>query len=98
MVYLFKFDFTLKYISSSIMEKTYKLSRRPDWKVGIENNNEKKKLIKKEWTYRLVKVVVERLEVEIIEKIKKTKGKNEEIVRVVEKIKKTGIKMLRENE
>ena len=80
------------------MEKTYKLSRRPDWKVDIENNNEKKKLIKKEWTYRLVKVVVERLEVEIIEKIKKTKGKNEEIVRVVEKIKKTGIKMLRGNE
>jgi len=48
MLYLFKFDFTLKYVSGSKMEKTYKLSRRPYWKVGIENNNEKKKLIKKE--------------------------------------------------
>jgi len=80
------------------MEKTYKLSKRLDWKVGIENNNEKKKLIKKKWKYRLVKVVVERLEIDIVEKIKKTKGKNEEVIRVVEKIKKTGIKMWREDE
>ena len=80
------------------MEKTYKLSKGLDWKVGIENNNEKKKLIKKKWKYRLVKVVVERLEIDIVEKIKKTKGKNEEVIRVVEKIKKTGIKMWREDE
>jgi len=97
-IYYICLNFTLKYVSGSKMEKTYKLSKRLDWKVGIENNNEKKKLIKKKWKYRLVKVVVERLEIDIVEKIKKTKGKNEEVIRVVEKIKKTGIKMWREDE
>jgi len=29
--------------------KTDSLSKRPDWKVGVENNNEDQKLIKKEW-------------------------------------------------
>jgi len=31
------------------MEKTDSLSRRPDLKVEVENNNENQKLIKKEW-------------------------------------------------
>jgi len=30
------------------MKKANRLSRRPDWKVGIEKNNENKKLIKEE--------------------------------------------------
>jgi len=37
------------------------LSRMLDWKVGIENNNENKKLIKKEWIWGLVVIVVEEL-------------------------------------
>ena len=39
-------------------------------------------------------VVIEGLEVDIIEKIKITRSKNEEVVRVVEEIKKVEIKVL----
>jgi len=42
----------------------------------------------------LYKVVIKGPEVVIIEKIKKARGKNKKIVRVIEKIKMAGIKML----
>ena len=38
--YLLRFDFTLKYVLGTKMEKADRLSRRLDWKVGIEKNNE----------------------------------------------------------
>jgi len=44
--------------------------------------------------YSLHEVVIEGPEVNIIEKIKRTRSKNKEIVRVVEEMKKVGIKML----
>ena len=44
--------------------------------------------------HSLHEVVIEGLEVNIVEKIKKAKGKNKEIVRVVEEIKKARVKML----
>jgi len=31
------------------MEKVNGLSRRPDWKMRIKNDNENQKLIKEEW-------------------------------------------------
>jgi len=37
---LFRFDFTLKYVLETKMEKTDRLSRQPDWKVGIEKDND----------------------------------------------------------
>jgi len=46
------------------------LSRRLDWKVGIKKNNENQTLIKEQWIYNLVKIVIEEPEVDIIEKIK----------------------------
>jgi len=52
------------------MKKANRLSRRLYWKVGVENNNENKKLIKEEWIQELVEVVVEGLEVNVLEKIK----------------------------
>jgi len=45
-----------------------------------------------------VEVVIEGLEVDILEKIKITKEKNKEVVRVVEEIKKTEVKVLRRDE
>ena len=39
-LYLFRFDFTLKYVLETKMEKTDRLSRQPDWKVGIEKDND----------------------------------------------------------
>ena len=76
------------------MEKTDGLSRRPDWKVGVEKDNENQVFIKDCWLCSLLEVVIDRPEVEIIEKIKKVRSKDEEVVRVVEEIKKTGVKVL----
>ena len=76
------------------MGKANGLSRRPDWKVGVKNNNDNQTLIKEQWIHSLAKVVIERPEVEIVEKIKKARGKDKEIVRVVEEMKKVGVKML----
>jgi len=44
--------------------------------------------------YSLHEVVIERPEVNIIEKMKRVRSKDKEIVRVVEEMKKVGIKML----
>ena len=40
------FDFTLKYVVESKMGKVNRLSRRTDWKVGVEKDNENQTLIK----------------------------------------------------
>jgi len=47
---LSRFDFVLKHVPGAKIKKADELSRRPDWKVGIEKNNKNKKLIKEEWT------------------------------------------------
>jgi len=47
--------------------------------------------------YSLHEVVIEGSEVEIVEKIRKAKSKNEEVVRVVEEMKKAGVKVVRED-
>jgi len=80
------------------MGKVNGLSRRPDLKVGIENNNENQKLIKEEWIRGMIEVVVEGLEMMLVEKIKRAREKDEEVVKVVEKMKKAGVKALRGNE
>jgi len=80
------------------MRKADRLSRRLDWKVGVEKDNDNQVVIKECWLHSLYKVVIEGLEVDIIEKIKKTRGKDEEVVRVVEEIKKAGVKVIREEE
>ena len=47
-LYLSRFNFTLKHILEARMGKANRLSRRPDLKIGVENDNENQKLIKKE--------------------------------------------------
>jgi len=60
----------LKHVLGTKIEKANGLSRRLDWKVGVENNNKNQKLIKEKWIYSLAEVVIEGLKVDIIEKIK----------------------------
>ena len=48
-LYLSRFDFILKHISGSKMGKADGLSRRLDWEVGVERDNEEQMLVKKEW-------------------------------------------------
>ena len=39
----------LKHITGSKMGKADRLSRRSDWKVGVEKDNGEQILVKKEW-------------------------------------------------
>ena len=74
------------------------LSRRPDWKIGVDKDNENQVIIKDNWIRNLQEVVIEGPEVDIIEKIKKARSKDEDVVRVVEEMKKAGVKELQGNE
>ena len=76
------------------MGKADGLSRRPDQKVGTEKDNDNQIIIKDNWFCKLEEVVIEGPEVEVIEKIKKARGKDEEVVRIVEKMKKAGVKAI----
>jgi len=39
----------LKHVPESKMGKADSLSRRPDWEIGVEKDNEDKTLVKPEW-------------------------------------------------
>ena len=66
--------------------------------MGVENDNENQKLIKREWAREIMEVVVEGLETILMEKIKRARRKDKEVVRVVEEMKKAGVRNLRGNE
>jgi len=95
---LSRFDFTLKYVPGTKIGKADRLSRQSDWKVGIDKDNENQVFIKNNWIHSLQKVVIEGPEVEIIEKIKKARDKDEEVVRIVEEMKKAGVKAIQGEE
>jgi len=97
-LYLSRFDFMLKHVPGTRIGKADGLSRRSDWKVGVEKNNKDQVLIKDSWIHNLQEVVIEGPEVELLEKIKKARSKDEDVVRIVEEMKKAKVKKLRENE
>ena len=66
--------------------------------MGIENDNENQKLVKKEWIRGIIEVVVEGPEMKLLEKIKRVREKDEEVVRVTKEMKKAGVKNLRGDE
>ena len=80
------------------MEKADGLSRRADWKIGIDKDNENQVFIKDNWIRSVQEVVIEGPEVELLEKIKKARSKDENVVRVVEEMKKARVKELRGEE
>jgi len=47
-LYLSRFNFMLKHIPRSKMEKVDSLSRRLNWKVGVEKDNEDQRMVKPE--------------------------------------------------
>jgi len=79
------------------MGKADGLSRRLDWKVGVDRDNENQVVIKNNWIHSLQEVVIEGPEVEMLEKIKKARNKDENVIKVVEEMKRTGVKELWEN-
>ena len=76
------------------MGKVNELSRRVDWKIGVEKNNENQVFIKDNWIHSMQEVLIEGPEVELLEKIKKATSNDEDVVRVVEEMKKVGVKEL----
>jgi len=80
------------------MGKVDELSRYSDWKVGVEKDNDNQIFIKDNWICSLEEVVIEGPEIDIVEKIKKARSKDKEVVRVVEEIKKAKVKELRGKE
>jgi len=99
-LYLSKFDFTLKHVSGSKMKKADSLSRRPDWEIGVEKDNKDETLVKLEWLEvrktKAVEIIVDG--VDLLEKVRKSKVKNDEVVKAVEEMKRAGVKMLRDEE
>ena len=99
-LYLSRFDFVLKHISGSKMGKADGLSRRPDWEVGVEKDNEEQTLVKKEWLeekrVRKAEVIIEG--VDLLDKVRKCEIKDNEVVKAVEEMKRAGVKILRDEE
>ena len=100
MLYLLRFNFTLKHIPGSKMGKADSLSRRPDWEVGVEKDNKDKTLVKTKWLEvrrtDVVEIIVDK--VDLLEKVKELRVKDDEVVKVVEEIKQARVKMLRNKE
>ena len=93
-----RFDFTLKHVAGKSMGRADSLSKRVDWAEGVERDNENQVMLKKEWLeVRTMERLVEGPE-EIIEKIKEVRDKDEEVIKVVEEMKKAGVKTLRDKE
>ena len=76
------------------------LSRRLDQEIGIEKDNENEILVKPEWLEvrktEKVEVIVE--EVDLLEKVKQLKVKDNEMIKAVEEMKQAKVKILRDKE
>jgi len=88
----------LKHVPETKIGKIDRLNRRLDWKIGVEKNNDNQVFIKDCWLCSLYEVVIEGPEVDIVEKIKKARDKDKKVVRVVEEMKKTEVKVVRGEE
>jgi len=82
------------------MGKVDSLSRSPDWEVRVEKDNEDETLVKPEWLevrkVETVEIIVDGID--LLEEVKKSKVKDDEVVKAVEEMKKAGVKMLRDKE
>jgi len=88
-LYLSRLNFTLKYVPESKMGKADSLSRRPDWEVGTKKDNEDEMLVKPEWLKvrkaEKVEVIVEGMD--LLEKIRNSRVKDDKVVKAVEEMK-----------
>ena len=101
-LYLSRFDFTLKHVADKSMGRADSLSRRVDYAKGIERNNKNQIILKKEWleikAIEKRQLLIEGTEEEIIEKIKKSEAKNDKVINTIKKMKKVGVKVLKNKE
>jgi len=82
------------------MGKADSLSRRPNWEVGVERDNEDETLVKPEWLEmrrtETVEIIVEG--VDLLKKVRQSKVKDDEVIKAVEEMKQARVKMLRDEE
>jgi len=82
------------------MGKADSLSRRLDWKVKVKRDNKDKTLVKPKWLevrkIEKVKIIVE--EVNLLEKVKQLKIKDNEVIKAIKEMKWAGVRMLRDKE
>jgi len=78
------------------MGKIDSLSRRPDWQVGVDKDNEDRVLVKKEWLRRVEETLVEKDNLR--ERIRKVQEKDKRVVKAVEELKRSGIKSIKDKE
>jgi len=71
------------------MGKADGLSRRLDWEVGVERDNEEQTLVKREWlearAAKVFKVVIDGIN--ILDRIRRSEAKDDEVVKAVEEMK-----------
>jgi len=79
----------LKHILGSKIGKIDSLSRRPDWEVRVERDNEDEILVKPEWleVKRIERVEVIVKGVDLLEKVRKLKVKDDKVVKAVKEMK-----------
>jgi len=97
-LYLSRFNFMLKHVLGSKIGKADSLSRRPDWEIRVEKDNGDKMLVKPEWLEvrkaKVVEIIVDR--VDLLKEVRKSKVKDNKVVKAVEEMKRAGVKMLRD--
>jgi len=66
----------------------------------VERDSEEQTLVKKEWLeakkIRMVEVIIEG--VDLLDKVRKCKARDDKVVKAVEEMKRAGVKMLRDEE
>jgi len=82
------------------MGKADRLSKRPDWEMETERDNKEQALVKKEWlearAAQVTEVVIEG--VDILDRIRKSETRDDEVIKAVEEMKQAGVKVLRDEE
>ena len=80
------------------MGKANGLSRQPDWQEGVGKENKDRTLVKKKWleARTLEEVIIEG--VDILERIRNSKAVDNEVVKIVEEMKRANVKVLRNEE
>ena len=73
-----------------------------DWAEGVERDNENQIILKRKWleikAMDRKQWLIEGAKEDIIEKIKKSEARDDEIIKAVKEMKKAGVKVLRNEE
>ena len=88
-LYLSRFDFMLKHVLGNKIEKANSLSKRSNQEVGVEKDNKNETLVKLEQLEvrrtKAVEIIVDR--VNLLEEVRKSNVRDDEIVKVMKEMK-----------